>query len=68
MAELTDRFLINQQLMRFRIELYAAAQILSGDDLKQFKKLIKEINGLLNIKLDESVDTGSFEKPNLEDI
>lgn len=37
----------SHKLLRLRVELYTACQTLSGDDLKEFRKLISEIYALL---------------------
>lgn len=55
-----DYHLIEQKLMQWRIELHAASQMLEGQHLQEFKKLIAEI--ATNCRLEIS-DTGTFEKP-----
>lgn len=45
----TDAQRIAIALMRFRVELYAAAQLFKGDDLKEFTALIREIAAVLNV-------------------
>lgn len=40
---------MDQRLIRLRVELYGAAQILKGDDLKEFTALIREIAAILNV-------------------
>jgi hypothetical protein len=56
-------FLIQQQLAKWRVELYAAAQILKGEHLKYFKELITEIAAVLQL---EVTDTGTFAKIELD--
>jgi len=36
-------------LLRVRAELYAAAQILEGEELRQFHELIREIRDVLEV-------------------
>lgn len=52
--------LIDQQLMKWRMELYSAVQMLQGEHLKEFKKLIAEIATVCDLQLS---DTGTFTKP-----
>jgi len=51
--------LIDQMLVKFRLELYAAVQMLQGEHLDQFRKLIAEIATLCNLEVS---DTGTFTK------
>lgn len=39
------------RIIRLRVELYAAAQLLKGDDLLEFTDLIREIAAQLNLEL-----------------
>lgn len=55
-----DYHLIEQLLMRWRLELYSAVQMLQGEHLQQFKKLIAEIANVCNLQVS---DTGTFTKP-----
>lgn len=55
-------YMIEQQLMKWRVELYAASQILKGEYLEEFKKLITEIANTLSL---EVTDTGTFGKVDL---
>jgi hypothetical protein len=54
-----DYHLIEQILMRLRVELYAATQMLQGEHLEQFKKLIAEIATICKLEIS---DTGTFIK------
>jgi hypothetical protein len=37
------------RLTRLRVELYAAAQLLKGEDLAEFRTLIAEVYGVLEL-------------------
>jgi hypothetical protein len=39
------------RILRLRVELYHAAQLLKGDDLREFTDLIREIAAMINIEL-----------------
>ena len=54
-----DYHLIDQMLMKWRMELYAAVQMLQGEHLQQFKTLIAEIATACNLEVS---DTGTFTK------
>lgn len=45
MAIMDDAMII-QRLMILRVELFAAAQVLKGEPLKEFWKLIDDINSI----------------------
>jgi len=59
MKDITDNYLIKQRLNDLRIELYSASQILRGDNLKEFKEIIREIGNLCGFN---TIDTGTFIK------
>jgi hypothetical protein len=48
-----------------RVELYAAAQMLKGEDLAEFTKLIREIAEFLEIAISP---LGSTEEPPISDV
>lgn len=54
-----DYHLIEQILLRLRVELYSAAQMLQGEHLQEFKKLIAEIANICKLQIS---DTGTFTK------
>lgn len=39
---------IKQALARLRVELYTAAQVLTGEDLEELRQLISEIQAVLD--------------------
>lgn len=53
------------RLIRMRVELYAAAQMLKGEDLAEFTKLIREIAEFLEIAISP---LGSTEEPPISDV
>lgn len=55
-----DYHLIEQMLIKWRLELYSAAQMLEGEHLEEFKKLIAEIANFCRLQVS---DTGTFTKP-----
>lgn len=57
-------YMIEQQLMKWRMELYAAAQILKGEHKRDFKQLIEEIYDLLE---SNAINTGVVPKVELDD-
>jgi hypothetical protein len=57
-----DSVLIDQKLMQWRLELYSAVQMLQGDHLEQFKKLIAEIATLCKLEVS---DTGTFTRQDI---
>lgn len=46
-----DSDMTDPRIIRLRIELYAAAQTLKGDDLKAFTDLVREIAYTLDLEL-----------------
>jgi hypothetical protein len=42
---------MDSRILRLRVELYAAAQLLKGDDLKAFTDLIREVAYTLDLEL-----------------
>jgi len=55
--------LIEQSLAKWRLELYAALQMLQGEHLEEFKKLIAEIATLCKLEIS---DTGTFTKQDVQ--
>lgn len=46
------------RLIRLRVELFTAAQTLKGEDLAEFKKLIREITEIFDFNVTWPTDAG----------
>lgn len=64
MADITaNNLLVEQKLAEWRLELFAAAQMLKGKHLEDFKQLITEIAQVVKLAV---VKTDKFEKQEKE--